>query len=138
MFQYSCFLTKNSHSIRFKLLRLGFRYSNTFDESAPYIFLNGNVMYDTKNLNLLKINIGEIYQPYGICCGDKQELFFAISALNDKYNRNQYFICHEDFQGYKKGDWVLCESEDDICATNPVFFHKADINDIITYFKNKI
>lgn len=130
MFTQHCFIRKNTPELCQRLRMLGYHQNFFDDNSGEWLAVNHGMF----------ISVSEGFQnlPFDdIDCDDNENLFLALAALNDKYNRNQYFICHEDFQGYKKGDWVLCESEDDICATNPVFFHKADISEILNHFNKE-
>lgn len=77
------FILKNTDEIRNKLIRLGYRYSNTFDTTHPYLFVSSEskVFFDTTNITLETIPIGEYYGPYGHSCGTDEKLFFETILI---------------------------------------------------------
>jgi hypothetical protein len=130
-FMVDCYITKNTLEIRDKLINLGYRPSNTFDEKSPYIWAQSNgVFFDSRNLDIANVSLGNYTSPYGICCGENENLFLSIAALRRDTDKNQWFVSKF------KNEWFFCENDfceyklkSDDCWT------KATVDDLITHFK---
>lgn len=145
-FTQSCFIRKNTLELRKKLEELGYRYCSTFNEKAPYLWLGEGVIYDTFNSNIITIEVGKYFSPYGISCGTNEELFLALAALRDDANDNQWFIAQdtmwdENYIGeitvyYEYGEWLIWDYYS-FMEDNPSSFRKATVEEIIEHFTMK-
>lgn len=106
MFTQPCFIRKNNEALRKKLRKMKYVPFYSIDEK------------DDKNSKGLGVN----HKPWGepsffhitdcnyfinsgfIDCGDNEELFFALAALNDRNDYMQWFTDGKD--------WVLCDRDD--------------------------
>lgn len=115
--------------------------------------------YDNGWYHLLKCNsIGTIIDDngkgrfYGICdtrdyypnqydCDTNVDLFFALAALKDNTDLNQWMIClfdHTDVDNgieYKKGQWRIADRKKMKKVNRQDAWVKATIDDIINHFK---
>ena len=137
-----CFIRKNTPELRKKLEELGYRYCSTFDEKAPYLWLGEGVIYDTFNVGITIIEVGEYLGPYGISCGSNEELFLALAALRDDTDINQWFIYNSMdciIEKLRTIDWFICEenSIEDFAYYDSLYLncHKATAEEIIEHFK---
>lgn len=136
MFKQNCFIRLSKPEIVDRLHRLGgrqgthFWYSNNLTllvaESDKYYCLDdewGNAE------NLIKKGF--------IDCQDHEELFIALAALRNDTDRNQWFICQEDylsFHGLKpinKGDWQLNTEYDKLTYGLKRLWRKATAKEIL-------
>ena len=143
-FTQPCFIRKNTTELRKKLEELGYKYS-TFDD----LRLDGIITFPDRN----HYSVWAEYHFNGkhtlkswIDCGDNEELFFALSALRDDTNENQWFIAQrtmwdENYNGeitvyYEEGEWLLWNYYT-FMEDMPSDFRKATVEEIIEHFKDR-
>ena len=82
-----------------------------------------------------------------IDCGTNEDLFFAIAALRDDTDVNQWFITYKSSHPYMDYAILLCKEDkwEDECIkeskhhnfiyTKPEDYYKATVEEIIEHFK---
>lgn len=152
-FIQTCIIKKNTPEIRAELENLGYRRFIVFDEDADWI---STFIEDDSYVDFCEgeIDPNETIDDYGIDCGENEELFYAIAALRDDNDLNQYFVLHCNLAGlddpamikYKAGSLIKCNRERwniDVDENgNPLPFssrnipaHKATVDELINYFR---
>ena len=148
-----CFIRKNTPEIRKKLEELGykpsypiFQYPEVFKHIAACNFF-GSKYYGVSDDEVS--HHGEIKDAIKnrgmIDCGTNEELFFALAALRDDTNENQWFIAQdtmwdENYNGeitvyYEEGEWLLWDYYS-FMEDMPSSFKKATAEEIIAYFNS--
>ena len=88
MENFDAYILENTSDIVIELEKMGFKKSKTFEGKLPYIWVNDDKIFETLNVGIEVPHIGEYFGPYGICCGNKKEMFYALCSakhLNDNY-----------------------------------------------------
>ena len=131
-FKQACFIRKNSESIRKHLDELGYdEYWCWRDypiivcwwinyKAICWDMLNESVSMYTA---IEEDDIDDYTKHRAIDCGSNLRLFYAIAALTDETDINQWF-CNGD-------EWILSK-EDKFSQSG---FHKADVEELIEHFK---
>ena len=137
-----CFIRKNTPELRKKLEELGYnRYplwmADWSDDDSRYIYLVTDVLYYTYPKEPTKPKSGE-----HINCGTNEELFLALAALRDDTDINQWFVMDCDvYLHIDKGDWFIAtdinKGKHIGTQIDPMYCHKATVEEIIEHFKNK-
>lgn len=164
MFLYNCYIHKRTPELIDKLIKLGYRYSNQYDNTCDALHTRKGCYYSSPHF--VDEHYGDMKPDCdfdGVDCGENEELFLAIAALQDDTDENQWFVCpkikttispgcypqlvgmdgHEQVvEGY---EWVL-STENSITerineaiyyGENPDFLpHKATIDELIKHFSN--
>lgn len=67
-----------------------------------------------------------------IDCGDCEDLFLAIAALNDSTDIHQWFVCNNGIEEV----WFMCNQDDvsDCMPNADKYCHKATQSELIYYF----
>lgn len=154
-FLYKAFLRKNTPELRKKLEEFG--YTNGAWESPhfeyPYLecypnrrfgLFKGKGFYMTKDDYRLDGKVWK-YNPKEdvIDCKDNEELFLAIAALRDDTDKNQWFICKEEYisthtmELVKVGTWQMNATYDKLTYSLKRLWHKATFEEIIEHFKSE-
>ena len=150
MFIQPCFIRKNTPELRKRLENSG--------------YLPPSKMWYDKNFaicTILRDNVGEYIlfkidddfenvikpsYPY-IDCGTNEELFFALAALRDDSDKEQWFITYKSSHPYMSYAAILCREdkwEDEYIKetqqhnfidTKPEDYHKANVKEIIRIYK---
>lgn len=128
-FLESCFIKKNTPELRKRLEKIGYKLiQQGYDEWFISI----------DRLTYLKTYIDGYYQgfmgkwdyePYD--CGDNEELFIALAAMNGYNDKYQWMVSETD------GDWYL--SDENYCVLRYIEdqkWRKATKEEIINKFKN--
>ena len=111
--------------------------------------MNG-VFYSTNNKHVEKISIGNYYDSlYGIYCGDNDDLFLAIAAMNERNDYMQWFyseVC--DCNGNQLPNHIFLCDQDTLerfgwVNNSPNTYksgvhRKMGINFVIMHFLNKV
>ena len=131
-FTQPCFIRKNTPELRKKLEELG--YTNTPSGKGEWFIPIEELEY------LVTYPISGCYQGCNgywyeddFDCGTNEELFLALVALRDDSDYMQWFVT-------EKGEWVKCEREhfyQEHLTKTWRTWHKATIEEIIEYFKDK-
>lgn len=153
MFTSSCFIKKNTLELRETLKELGYKFSNSLEETPDkYIGLfaaGGHLIGIPKeflNEKIIKM-IGNTNDYFN--CKTNEKLFIALASLRDDSDKNQWFKISNwinENDEYIGDWWVLCtestfeefgEVNNDTELYNRKKFNwlKASASDIITYFK---
>jgi hypothetical protein len=129
-----CFIRKNTAELRRKLESLGYRKG---DYPLP---VGREDVYD-RDIHLYENSYHfRDSTLYGITnnidCGTNEDLFFALAALRDDSDKNQYFICDKvSFtigKSYYPDDYLYYQYDEFFDKQN---WHKATIEEIIEHFK---
>jgi len=139
MFTTPCFIRKNNLELISNLKNLGYKCNPYlgFNIIASNHFYKGNI-YSYENDKYL------IKNKY-IDCGENEQLFLAIAALNDDNDYMQWFITEVDQswvnQGVycPRGSFILCTIEHyclDKFSSSVVPAHKATVKELVEHFKN--
>ena len=156
MFTTPCFIRKNTPEIRERLFELG--YDSEAEDSRGSVdsdldgdYLSVWTFYDMliKDRELVEEPTDAFYTPIyerdiddttGIDCGTNEDLFFALAALRDDTDRDQYFVTEELQQWVNQGTYIPIGSFE-LCLVdkrpeNSPKAHKASVKELIKYFKN--
>lgn len=143
MFTQPCFIRKNTPELRKKLEELGYipLTMNLLLEKAPTLvameFPRGNPIFNAV------IYIHEYVKMFQneikfIDCGTNENLFLAIASLRDDTDYGQWFIFDaESFLTLKRGDWMKFIGYDECVINNPIWSHKATVQELIEHFNIK-
>jgi len=126
MFKYSAF-TENTPEMRRYLESIGYEplsYNIHWDYLCTGKF-NGRPIYRTTTESQVKY-----LEKVRIDCRTNPELFKAIAAIRDDTSANQYWVFNEDFDQYRKGDFVL-----GIFHRCSCYCHVATKEELIKHFK---
>lgn len=129
MFTQRCFIRKNTKELRDKILQLGNR-TTRFDKNYdmiianPKIIICGNTKFKDDEYI---INLGYID------CGINENLFLALSALQDDTDNGQWFI-------HQNGSFLKCECDSKIDMWGDfeypeIYPRKATVEELIKHFK---
>jgi hypothetical protein len=131
-----CFIRKNTAELRRKLESLGYRKG---DYPLP---VGREDVYD-RDIHLYENSYHfRDSTLYGITnnidCGTNEDLFFALAALRDDSDKNQYFICDKvSFtigKSYYPDDYLYYQYDEFFDKQN---WHKATVEEIIEHFKKE-
>ena len=86
------------------LKKMGYIPSLTFDFEAKYWYTSQNgIIYSTNNDNVERLTLNMYHNLYGIYCYDKDDVFLAIAAIN---NRNDYMQWFHIMMCDRNGKWL--------------------------------
>lgn len=143
MFTNRCFIRKNNKELIKSLKELGY-YSYADDDRSfidsdngeglcvwnyDEVFIRDGEWLSIPHPFYSPIKISEIDEEYGIDCGDNEDLFLAIAALQDKRDKNQWFVIN------KTGRFVKCKTDIWIHIVEYDIIHKATIEELFNKFK---
>lgn len=141
-FKYSCSIQpKDKNKVLSELLKMGYTQGCAFDLHQKYIFTtSGGYIYTTD----FKISKGDTV--YGIFCMDRDDIFLALAAINDRNDYMQWFHFETyDCDGEKcSREQFLCDKENivDFLAERNLsnIYDKMEIEKIVKLFpiKSKI
>lgn len=124
----SCFIKKNTPELKELLKNLGCIYGGKASEAnQPYLYYNCGRYWEVNSKPARGFEV--------VDCGDNEELFLAILSIYDCTDMNQWFVS-------EKGNFVICSGNTfdpykeglslEDCRLK---WHKASIDELITYFK---
>ena len=166
MFTSRCFIRKNTKELRDELSKMGYNiclcaefedsvwietHAQTnvgdaiihgigyYDDLSPFDNTNDALIHFIKENNISDNPL--------IDCGENEELFLALCALNDETDKNQWFFSTgwTDFQGNPIPDkWVFCDQDTlehfAFVNNSPNSYRsgwkKATVEELIEHFKN--
>lgn len=147
-FKQPCFIRKNTPELRKKLEELGykpsypiFQYPEVFKHIAACNFF-GSKYYGVSDDEVS--HHGEIKDAIKnrgmIDCGTNEELFLSLAALRDDTDVNQWFVMDvEEYININQGDWFVAtdrtKGKHIGTQIDPMYCHKATIEEIIEHFK---
>ena len=146
-----CFIRKNSPELRKKLEELGYEpchqmtlLPDFYKNIAVCNFFGSKYYGVTDNEVSRPGSIVDAIKNRGmIDCGTNEDLFFALAALRDDTNENQWFITQdtiwdEDYNGeitlyYEENEWLMWNYYS-FMGDMPSHFRKASVEEIIAHF----
>jgi hypothetical protein len=141
-----CFIRKNTPELRKKLEELGYEpchrmtiYPNAYKNIAVCNFFGSRYYGVSDDEASRPGNITDAIKNRGmIDCGTNEDLFFALAALRDDSDINQYFFCDKvSFtlgKTYYPDDYLYYQYDEFFDKQN---WHKATVEEIIEHFKKK-
>lgn len=142
MFLQNCYIHKRTPELIQKVIDLGYRYYNQYDNTCDSLHTRIGTYYTSPHF------VDEHYSDMepdcdfdGIDCGENEELFLAIAALQDDTDENQWFVYPEEnhwFKCYDNNiDEVRNEPSTRMSCQAAWFYnsHKASIEELINHFK---
>lgn len=134
-FTIPCFIRKNTPELRKKLEEFRYVIPDITIGEAIFTLPEGSTIYTEFLSNIIDDEIA-------VDCGENEDLFLAIAALRDDYDRGQWFVLDYDniwktVGCYQyKGDFLLCDNSDKwYGATDVPTAHKATVEELIEHFK---
>lgn len=124
-----CFIRKNNIEIINRLKALGIPHNDYDDCDRPWIAVNYGMW----------ITVDEGYDelfPDEIDCGDNEKLFFALAALRDDTDKNQWIIDEANECFGVDDSWAICDKHDMNDRVVYTHYRKATVEEIIERFKN--
>lgn len=139
-FTQSCFIKKNYPELKEKLEKLGYQYGGKDLDSVGHSALCCNTS-------------GEYFEIYPSCpasydsiidCDNNEGLFVALAALNNENDYMQWFVTEEE-ESWVNLDRYSPEGSMELCLVQhrcpdgigTVKAHKATVQELLCYFKNK-
>lgn len=102
MFLQNCYIHKRTPELIQKVIDLGYRYCNQYDNTCDSLHTRIGTYYTSPHF------VDEHYSDMepgcdfdGIDCGENEELFLAIAALQDDTDENQWFVYPEENHWFK-------------------------------------
>ena len=143
MFTASCFIRKNTPELINKLIDLGY-VKALFDEEYTKSDAYGLIV-DQGDIAPLEhpLQEDELMFTYNfIDCGENIGLFLALAALRDDTDVNQWFVMDvEEYMDINQGDWFITTDRNKGkhigTQIDPMYCHKATVEEIIEYFKEE-
>jgi hypothetical protein len=139
MFTQCYFIRKNSPELKKKLEEFGYIHKGYDKISNKYksLYTNYNSYFE-----LSVDNKPSRYENI-IDCGINEELFLALAALRDDTDKNQWFICKEEYLGNNLrvvpvGEWQKNMSMDKLTYSLKKLWRKATVKEIIEHFSQPI
>lgn len=137
MFTTKCFIRKNTPELRDKLEKLG--YENSTDNVVGDAIATSQITSHYTTISQKMYNDSNPHSTWSnnrIDCGDNEELFFALAALRDDTDINQYFICDKISvtlgKTYYPGDYLYYQYDE---FFDKQTWHKATVEELIEHFK---
>lgn len=143
MHKENCTINKNTKELRNKLIELGWKITyliededNVEDSIVCQLDEKLGDMFFTCNRRTVEKDF--LCVPQVIDCGNNEELFLAIAALQDDSDYMQWFVFDDDikFDGeilHKNGEFMLHEKKDN--ALHSDLYHKATVEELINHFR---
>ena len=115
LFRHYCSVKPtNKDNVIYNLKKMGYIQSITFDFEAKYWYTSQNgIIYSTNNENVDRLMPNVYDNLYGIYCCDKDDIFLAIAAINDRNDYMQWFYSEVyDCNGNRLPDHqFMCDME---------------------------
>lgn len=130
MFIQSCFIRKNTPEIINRLKELRIPHNDYDNGDRPWIAFNYGMW----------ISVDEGHNklfPDEIDCGENEELFFALVALRDDTDKNQWVIDEANECFGWENSWSICDKDDMNERVVYTHYRKATVEEIIEHFKDK-
>ena len=145
-----CFIRKNTPELRKKLEELGYEpchqmtiYPNAYKNIAVCNFFGSRYYGVSDDEAARPGDITDAIKNRGmIDCGTNEDLFFALAALRDDSDINQWFVMDvEIYMDINQGDWFLATDRNKGkhigTQIDPMYCHKATVEEIIEHFNKK-
>lgn len=136
MFIQPCFIRKNTPELRKKLEELGYIYTPN-GRGIWFIPIEELKYLVTHPMSGCYQGCNGYWYEEAIDCGTNEDMFLAIAALREDSDYVQWFV-------NSIGDWYRCidiifneENVNWALYTSGENWHKATVEEIIEYFKDK-
>lgn len=131
-----CFIRKNTSKLRNRLEEFGYLPPSEiwYDENFAIC-----TIYRDNKREYLTFKIDDDFErtivpSYSyIDCGENEELFLALAALDRYSDYMQWFTDGTEWYQNRQNDIEVIRYG----AGSPINFHKATVNELIDHFKNK-
>lgn len=133
MFIAPCFIRKNTPELVERLRDFGL---NVYLDYEPnYLLACHGVVTGLWSETVLE----DLKSNGVIDCGDSEDLFYAIAALRDDSDVNQWFVMDvEIYTDFPQGSWFMAtdRSRGGHVGTqiDPLYCHKATVGELIEHF----
>lgn len=143
MFLQNCYIHKRTPELIEKVINLGYKYSNQYDETCDALHTRKESTYTKAHF------VDEHYSDMdpkcefdGIDCGENEELFLALISLRDDTDKDQWFIMddykgQEEMPNYFVGSLFKCDCDNAMDCFGIYEYHKATVSELINFFKNE-
>ena len=131
MFTENCFIRKNTQELREKLDELAYVNTQNWSEKSKNkcrMIMCDNNYVSRYYYNYIESQDKDFFKTF-IDCGDNEDLFLAIAALQDKRDKNQWFVIN------KTGRFAKCKTDIWIHIAEYDIAHKATIEELFNKFK---
>lgn len=144
MFKQSCFIRKNNFQLRLALHNLG--YENARNDTVGNCIATTTTTqhYNTISQYYVDSNDPRItWKENRVDCGTNEELFIAIASLRNDSDKNQWFICQEEYisthtmELVKVGTWQMNTQYDKLTYGLKHLWRKASVQELIEHFTKK-
>lgn len=144
MFKQSCFIRKNTFQLRLALHNLG--YENARNDTVGNCIATTTTTqhYNTIPKYYVDSNDPRItWKENRVDCGTNEELFIAIASLRNDSDKNQWFICQEEYisthtmELVKVGTWQMNTQYDKLTYGLKHLWRKASVQELIEHFTKK-
>ena len=144
MFKQSCFIRKNTFQLRLALHNLG--YENARNDTVGNCIATTITTqhYSTIPKYYVDSNDSRItWKENRVDCGTNEELFIAIASLRNDSDKNQWFICQEEYisthtmELIKVGTWQMNTQYDKLTYGLKHLWCKASVQELIEHFTKK-
>ena len=143
-------IIKNTPERRAKLEEMGVTYDGYYGRENDFIVVGYGPYsnnYDTLNTCPTNVAYHTMWDGYKhfdyVNCGDDEDLFFALAALRDDTDVNQWFVLdsHMGSINYSDsyipaGSLMICD-RDNWSDIGLVEAHKATVEELIDHFRNR-
>ena len=145
MFIQSAFIRKNSPYLQEKLKEMGYKTDSisvnngciaTSSTHGSFVVIDES-RFDSINPHVTWNNGNRID------CGTNEELFIAIASLRNDSDKNQWFICQEEYisthtmELVKVGTWQMNTQYDKLTYGLKHLWRKASVQELIEHFTKK-
>lgn len=142
MFTQSCFIRKNNFQLRLALHNLGYENSRNDTVGNCIATTTTTQHYNTIPQYYVDSNDPRItWKENRVDCGTNEELFIAIASLRNDSDKNQWFICQEEYisthtmELVKVGTWQMNTQYDKLTYGLKHLWRKASVEELIEHFK---
>lgn len=144
MFKQSCFIRKNNFQLRLALHNLGYENSRNDTVGNCIATTTATQHYNTIPQYYVDSNDPRItWKENRVDCGTNEELFIAIASLRNDSDKNQWFICQEEYisthtmELVKVGTWQMNTQYDKLTYGLKHLWRKASVQELIEHFTKK-
>lgn len=144
MFKQSCFIRKNNFQLRIALHNLGYENSRNDTVGDCIATTTTTQHYNTISQYYVDSNDPRVtWKENRIDCGTNEELFIAIASLRNDSDKNQWFICQEEYisthtmELVKVGTWQMNTQYDKLTYGLKHLWRKASVQELIEHFTKK-
>ena len=132
-----CFILKNNKELVKKLEKIGYSKSSTYIGVLPYIWLSGGRIYESENVFLETVSLGEYVGPYGVSCGKDDDLYISIAAQQNNTTTFYKWYKWRDLDKHKSDEDGMKQFIDSEHWQEWWWFEvdKATVKEILHHFK---